>query len=184
MQYSSHRDTTSHLKPSWFNILISPVWCHKSRWVCVCVCVCLLIPDSDGKNRWETEELADEERPKHQENNLIVELDGCYWSFLFFICLPFPLLIVLPPKPPSISKSLTASIRVEVCMHAHALEMASNVIYLFETTACFNVRRACDDELLPDTVGGLILMMATLLLPLITQIGKYQNHPSGIAALE
>lgn len=41
MQYSSHRDTTSHLTLSWFNILISPVWCHKSRWVCVCVCVCL-----------------------------------------------------------------------------------------------------------------------------------------------
>lgn len=120
MHHSSHWAATFHLRLSWFNILISPVWCHK---VDVCVCV----PESAYYGqRWKEKmrnwEAGDEEMTEHRENNLIVELDGCSSSFLFFICFLFPLLIFLPPKPPSISpNSLMASISegVFACAHMH-----------------------------------------------------------------
>lgn len=142
---------------------------------CVHVCAC----ESAYYRQWWKEkmrnwEAGDEEKTEHRENNLIVELDGCSSSFLFFICFLFP-----SPYLPSSRASVYFSKLSDgisqwgsLCMRAHALEMLSNVIYSFWTTACFNVRRAADDWLFPDTGGGLMLMMAPLLLPLITQSSR------------
>lgn len=186
MHHSSCWDATSHLKSSWFNILISPVWCHKHRCVRVCVgaCVLVLITDSDGRKRWETEELADEEKTEHRENNLIVKLDGCSSSFLFFICFPFPPLIFLPPEPPSLSlNSLTASISEGVFACAHI------------RWRCFQTWFIRPEQQLVLMCGGL-LMIGSLLTQAgdwcwwwppccfhssLNQAGMFKKHTSWIA---
>lgn len=171
MHHLSRWAATFHFRLSWFNILISPVWCHQAD-TCVHVCdwVCLLqtVMEDEKLRSW-----------RWSKNRTSGKQSGCgaWWMPQAFFSLSaffFSLLISLPTEPPSISpNSLTASISEGVFACAHVLEMCSNV-YSFRSSACCNVRRAADDWLSPDT---LMLMTAALLFPLTTQSKeKSQKH--------
>lgn len=141
--------------------------------------VCVWERESAYYRQWWKEEMrnwgaGDEEKTKHRENNLIVELDGCSSSFLFFICFLFPLLIFLPSEPLSISpNSLMAPISAHTCACAHMHFRCFHMWFIrSEQQLVLMCRGAADDWLFPDTGRGLMLMMAALLLPLITQSNR------------
>lgn len=131
MHHSSCWAATFHLRLSWFNILISPVWCHKVDAcvrACMCVRVSLLITDSDGRKRWETEKLEMKKRPNTGKTIWLWSLMDAPRAFFSLSAFFFPLLIFLPPEPPSISpNSLMASISegVFACarMHSRCFQM-------------------------------------------------------------
>lgn len=131
------------------------------------MCACVCVPESAYYGqRWKEKMrnwgAGDEEKTEHRENNLIVELDGCSSSFLSFICFLFPLLIFLPPKPPSISpNSLMASISegVFACAHMHL--------------RCFQMWFIRSEQQLVLMCGGLLMIGFIL-----TQVGDWCCRPA------
>lgn len=179
--HSSRWAATFHLRLSWFNILISPVWCHKvDACVRVCAWVCLLQTVMEGKDeklrswRWR------KDRTPGKQSDC-----GAWWMLLqlsFLYLLSFsPLLIFPPPEPPSISpNSLMASISegAFACAHMH---LRCFQMWFICSEQQLVLMWAAADWLFSWHRGGLMPMMAALLLPLITQSNRevsktYAHH--------